>query len=303
MAVPDFQSWFLPLLRRLEDGAIHEMPQLYELLADDLGVSKEDRGEILPSGKQFTYRNRIAWAKTYLKKAGLLESPGRAQVRITPAGMRLLADPPPVLNVSFLRTIPSFLEFHTHNRARPTSEAREDNGEEGETPEEALERIHRNLGRQLVDDLLERIRGAPPEFFERLVLDLLLTMGYGGSREDAGQRVGRSGDGGIDGLINEDPLGLDTVCIQAKRWEAPVGRPTVQAFAGSLEGFRAKKGVLITTSSFTQDALRYVEQIEKRIVLIGGERLAELMVLHNVAVSPTATFQIKRIDADYFDSE
>ena len=202
------------------------------------------------------------------------------------------------------------LEFHTTTptprdggkRRGANQDDGQDDGEEV-TPEEALARIHRRLQKQLSQDLLERVKRAPPEFFERLVLDLLLKMGYGDFRDDAARHAGRSGDGGIDGLINEDPLGLDVVCVQAKRWENPVGRPTVQAFAGSLEGVRARKGVLMTTSSFTVDAKAYVQQIEKRIVLMDGERLAELLVMHNVAVSTVGTFEIKRIDTDYFEGE
>lgn len=302
MSVPDFQTWFLPIIKRVADGEIHEMPTLYEQLADDLDLSGDDRAEVLPSGSQFTYRNRIAWARTYLKKAGLLEAPGRSKIRITELGKSVLANPPEKLNVSFLKKFPAFLEFHT---AQPKAKKQDDEegGDDEETPEEILDRVHRELSNQLVGELLDRIKAAPPEFFERLVVDLLLRMGYGGSREDAGKTVGKSGDGGIDGIINEDPLGLDTVCIQAKRWEGTVGRPVVQAFAGSLEGFRAKKGVLITTSSFSQDAVNYAQQIEKRIVLLDGARLARLMVQHNLGVSAVATYDLKKIDSDYFEDE
>lgn len=303
MSVPNFQIWFLPLLRQLEDGEVHDMPTLYEELADDLKLSAEDRGEVLPSGKQFTYRNRIGWARTYLKKAGLVESPGRGKVRIAELGLTVLADPPERLNVSFLRQFPTFLEFHAAQAKPKKAEDAADGGGDDETPEEALERVHSGLSSQVSEELLDRIKAAPPEFFERLVVDLLLRMGYGGSREDAGRTVGKSGDGGIDGIINEDPLGLDTVCIQAKRWEGTVGRPVVQAFAGSLEGFRAKKGVLITTSSFSQEAVNYAQQIEKRIILIDGPRLARLMVQHNLGVSTVATYELKRIDSDYFEDE
>lgn len=303
MTVPDFQSWFLPLLRRIGDGEVHEMSALYEQLADDLKLSPDDRAEVLPSGKQFTYRNRIAWARTYLKKAGLLESPGRGQVRITARGREVLANPPDEFNVRFLKRYPSFAEFHAPSPKSEQDVSRAERDEEDETPEEALGRIYRGIRTQLAEELLERIRGAPSEFFERLVVDLLLRMGYGGSREDAGHRVGKSGDGGIDGIINEDPLGLDTVCIQAKRWEGTVNRPVVQAFAGSLEGYRAKKGVLITTSEFSQGAKDYAAQIEKRIVLIDGARLASLMIQHDLAVSTVATYELKRVDSDYFDDE
>ena len=303
MSVPSFQSWFRPLLERISDGEIHEMSSLYEQLADDMGLSQDDRAEMLPSGKQFTYRNRIAWARTYLKKAGLLESPGRGEVRITERGKKVIADPPEKLNVRFLKRFPSFVEFHAPSSDAEESQSKVDDDDDGETPEEALGRLYRGIRAELAAELLDRIRTAPPEFFERLVVDLLLKMGYGGSREDAGHRVGKSGDGGIDGIIDEDPLGLEKVCIQAKRWENTVNRPVVQAFAGSLEGYRAKKGVLITTSNFSQGAIEYAAQIEKRIVLIDGTKLASLMIQYDLAVSTVATYELKRVDSDYFDDE
>lgn len=302
MAVPDFQSWFLPLLSAVADGQTHRMSELYEKLADEKGLTADDRAEQLPSGKQFTYRNRIGWARTYLQKAGLLEAPGKGMVRITDAGQDVLAKPPAKLNVGFLKRYPEFLEFHTGTGTTASGKAlKVEESLNNETPQETFERIHKALSSQLEEELLTHIKAAPPEFFERLVVDLLLLMGYGGSRDDAGQTVGKSGDGGIDGIINEDPLGLDTVCLQAKRWEGTVGRPVVQAFAGSLEGFRAKKGVLITTSTFSADAIAFARQIEKRIVLIDGKRLAKLMVQHNLGVSTTATYDLKKVDSDYFE--
>ncbi len=302
MPVPDFQSWFLPLLKRIADGALHKMPDLYEELANDLGLSEADRSEVLPSGKQVTYQNRVGWARTYLKKAGLLESPGRALCRITPRGLDVLASKPARINIRVLEQYPEFVDFH---RAAPKQVGaptpKQAISESDETPEETLERVHQGIKTQLVQELLERIKTAPSNFFERLVVELLLRMGYGGSREDAGRTVGRSGDGGIDGIINEDRLGLDVIYLQAKRWEATVGRPVVQAFIGSLEGFRAKKGVLMTTSTFSGEARTFVGQIEKKIVLIDGEQLANLMVEHNLGVSTTTTYEIKKIDSDYFD--
>lgn len=304
MAVPDFQAWFLPLLKRVQDGEVHQMPVLYEHLAADMGLSADDRAEVLPSGKQFTFRNRIGWARTYLKKAGLLTSPGRSKIQITELGKEVLHDPPEKLNVAYLKRFPSFVEFHSAPPKPKVTGTGDDFALDDEaTPEETLERVHRGLSKQIEAELLDQMKSAPPEFFERLVVDLLVKMGYGGSREDAGQTVGKSGDGGVDGIINEDPLGLDTVCIQAKRWENTVGRPVIQAFAGSLEGFRAKKGVLITTSSFSKDALDYVKQIEKRIILIDGERLARLMVQHDLGVSTVAAYELKKIDSDYFEDD
>jgi restriction system protein len=298
MAVPDFQTWFLPLLKRIADGQIHEMPDLYDQLANDLGLSEQDRTERLKTGK-YVHENRISWARTYLKKARLLDSPGRGQVIITDRGKHVLLQSPAKINVKFLKQFPEFLEFAT---TRPESIAgvSPHPASTEETPQDTLERVQRQLNAELATELVERLKKGSPSFFERMVVDLLLRMGYGGSREDAGKTIGRSGDGGLDGVINEDQLGLDVVYIQAKRWENSVGRPIVQAFAGSLEGARARKGVMITTSSFTNDARSYVRQIEKRIVLIDGAHLASLMIQHNVGVALEATYEVKRVDLDYF---
>jgi len=276
------------------------MSDLYEQLADDKDLLADDRAELLKSGTQYVYQNRIGWARTYLKKAGLVEAPGRGLVKITQRGRDILNSPPPKLNVKFLRQYPEFVEFHTyHPPTTPENDTSADSAVE-ETPQDALERAQAELRQQLAEDLLERVMKSPPSFFERLVVDLLLRMGYGGSREDAGRTIGKAGDGGVDGVINEDRLGLDVIYIQAKRWEKPVGRPLVQAFAGSLEGVRAKKGVMITTSSYSADAHAYVLHIEKRIVLIDGATLAALMIEHNVGVSLEATYDVKRLDLDYF---
>lgn len=304
MAVPGFQTWFLPLLQRISDGNEHTMATLYVSLANDMGLTDEDRSLLLKSGSQTVYENRIGWARTYLKKAGLLESTGRGVIRITERGRAIVRNPPPNLNVSYLKQIPEFAEFHTYRPgAAVPAEAQEvllPEDVEEETPQDTLERVYAELERQLAEEVIERVKQSPPSFFERLVVDLLLAMGYGGSREDAGKTLGKSGDGGIDGVINEDRLGLDVIYIQAKRWEGSVGRPVVQAFAGSLEGVRARKGVLITTSGFTADANAYVRQIEKKIVLIDGKMLAALMIQHNVGVGVEAVYQVKKLDSDYF---
>lgn len=299
MSVPDFQSWFLPFLKRVSDGKTHGMSELYQALAVDLALSSEDRAQILKSGTQLVFENRIGWARTYLKKAGLIESPSRGFVQITERGKSVLAKLPAKLNVKFLRQFPEFLEFHT-NKPDTTAVRTPVVEPSEESPLDTLERVHSELEQQLAEEILDRVKKAPPSFFERLVVDLLLAMGYGGSREDAGRTIGKSGDGGIDGVINEDRLGLDVIYIQAKRWEQGVGRPVVQAFAGSLEGVRARKGVLITTSSFSSDARQYVLQIEKKIVLIDGATLASLMIQHNVGVGVEAVYQVKKLDSDYF---
>ena len=302
MAVPDFQTWFMPLLKRISDGQEHIMSAVYEELANDLKLTEEDRSQLLKSGSQTVYENRIGWARTYLKKAGFLEAPSRGVIRITDRGLSVLKSPPEKLNVSYLRQFPEFLAFHTYKpeAVEPNANVAQVAREPEESPQDTLERVYGELEQQLAEDVLERVKQAPPSFFERLVVDLLLAMGYGGSREDAGKTIGKSGDGGIDGVVNEDRLGLDVIYIQAKRWEVSVGRPVVQAFAGSLEGVRARKGVLITTSFFTSEAKAYVKNIEKKIVLIDGRTLSELMIQHNVGVGVEAVYQVKKIDADYF---
>lgn len=302
MAVPDFQTWFMPLLKRISDGKEHVMSTLYEELANDMNLTEDDRGQLLKSGAQTVYENRIGWARTYLKKAGLLEAPSRGVIRITDRGLSVVKKPPAKLNIPYLRQFPEFLAFHTYKTevSTPSTNVAEVTNDSIESPQDTLERVYGALEQQLAEDVLERVKQAPPSFFERLVVDLLLAMGYGGSREDAGKTIGKSGDGGIDGVINEDRLGLDVIYIQAKRWEGSVGRPVVQAFAGSLEGVRAKKGVLITTSSFTTEANTYVKNIEKKIVLIDGRMLSELMIQHNVGVGVEVVYEIKKIDADYF---
>lgn len=233
-----------------------------------------------------------------MTKAGLLETTGRARFRITERGLSVLQNNPTVINNDFLSRFPEFLQFRAIRRT-----TRRDYNEPAGTPEETLEASYQNLRGELVQELLERVKGCTPSFFENLVVDLLVAMGYGGSKKDAGQAIGRTRDGGIDGIIKEDKLGLDVVFIQAKRWDGTVGRPVVQAFAGSLEGQRARKGVLITTSQFSPDAVDYVGRIEKKIVLIDGEELCQLMIDHGVGVTEVARYVVKKIDSDYFGDE
>jgi restriction system protein len=262
-------------------------------------LSDEDRSRFLPSGQQTVIANRVGWAKTYLKKAGLLDNPRRGIVRITRPGIDVLARKPGRIDSEFLTQFPVFLEYK--ERAKPPDSP--PSVLEALTPEESLASSYQSLRSALADELLERVKGCSPGFFERLVVELLVAMGYGGSLADAGQVVGRVGDGGIDGIIKEDKLGLDFVCIQAKRWENTVSRPEVQKFSGSMDGFRASKGVMITTSSFSKDAQQYVETIGRRIVLIDGPKLAELMIDHDIGVTTTRTYRIKRTDADYFEED
>ncbi|HVL23477.1 MAG TPA: restriction endonuclease [Thermomicrobiales bacterium] len=293
----------LPLLR-LVGGREEMTTSAYcEALANEFRLSAEDRAALLPSGRQAVYINRATWACTYLVKAGLLERPARGRVRITARGREVLNNSPERVDIAFLGQFQQFEDFRT---ARPSDppEPTNPNGATAElSPDERLLQSYHQLRTSIAEDLLERIKAAPPAFFEQLVVDLLVAMGYGGSHEDAGQAIGKSGDGGIDGIIKEDRLGLDFVYIQAKRWENVVGRPQIQGFAGSLEGQRARKGVFITTSGFTNGAREYVTFIEKRIVLIDGQQLAELMLDYGIGVTETATYKVQRIDLDYFGEE
>ena len=304
MTVPDYQSVMLPLLKVLGDGQEHSLHEVIETLAEGFELTDEERRELLPSGRQAKFDNRVAWARTYMKKAGLLESTGRGKFRINDRGLAVLRENPPEINVKFLEQFPEFLEFRDGASKDVNTDTENDTADKTKTPEEVLETSYQNLRKDLAQDLLDRIMGCSPEFFERLVVDLLVAMGYGGSRKDAGEAVGRSGDGGIDGIIKEDKLGLDAVYIQAKRWEGTVGRPTVQAFAGSLMGNRAGKGVMITTSQFSKDAKDYVRSIQQpKIVLIDGEQLAQFMIDHDIGVADVATYRVKRVDLEYFGEE
>ena len=268
-------------------------------LATHFRLSDQERSQLLPSGRQPTFDNRVAWALTYLSKAGLLERTGRGRFQITQRGVDLLAESPTTIDYKFLMRYPEFQEFRLASVAKPS----EGSAAEAQTPEESLETSFQTLKRSLAQELLDRVKKCPPRFFEQLVVDLLVAMGYGGSRQDAGHAVGRTGDGGIDGIIKEDRLGLDVVYLQAKRWQGSVGSSVVREFAGSLEGHRAQKGVLITTSEFTKDAREFVERVGKKIILIDGQELTNLMVDFNVGVTPLATYEIKRLDLDYFPED
>lgn len=305
MAIPDYQTLMLPILQLASDQKEHKFREAVETLAEEFCLSKEDRNEFLPSGGQLVFHNRVGWARSYLKQAGLLESPKRGYFKITEQGLKLLAENPPKINVSVLERYSEFLEFRNRKKEKSTSNEKGDVIEvpSSETPEDALAGAYRTLRKNLEDEILISVMDSSSSFFERLVVDLLVRMGYGGSRQDAGRALGKSGDGGIDGIINEDRLGLDVIYIQAKRWDGTVGRPEIQKFAGALQGKRARKGVFITTSNFSKEAVEYASMIESKIILIDGERLATLMVEHNVGVSTIGQYEVKKLDSDYFDEE
>ena len=300
MPIPDYQALLLPVLRFLEDGEEHSLRETIDSLSGSLRLSEEEKRELLPSGRQPVFDNRVGWARTYLKKAGLLEPTRRGSFRITGSGRSVLASKPARLDVKFLEQFPEFQEFKAIRRPEKQIGDQETEKETRSTPEEALEEAYATLRSSLASDLLTQIKRSPPSLFEQLVIDLLVKMGYGGSRQDAGQVIGKSGDEGIDGIIKEDRLGLDTIYIQAKRWENTVGRPEIQKFAGALQGQRSKKGILLTTANFTREAMEFASRIDTKVILIDGQKLAELLIDFDVGVTTITTYKLKTIDSDYF---
>ena len=303
MSVPDFQSFMLPLLSSLSDGQVRKLGDLAARMADHFDLTPEDRAEPLPSGRKLTYYDRAGWAATYMMKAGLLQRPKRGYYEIADRGRDVLASPPPKITVSFLEQYPEFVKFRERS-GKPTRSQSVTESEDLKTPEETFEQGYEQLRSELAAEILQTIQNGTPAFFERLVVDVLVKMGYGGTRRDAGRAIGGSSDGGIDGIINEDRLGLDVIYIQAKKWDGnTIGRPEIQKFAGALQGRRARKGIFITTSSFTSGAREYVASIDSKIILIDGEQLTQYMIDFDVGVAPVATYHLKRLDSDYFEEE
>jgi len=301
--IPDFQSIMLPLLQFTSDGKDHLMREVTQGLADHFDLTEEERRQLLPSGQQTIISNRVAWAKAHMKMAGLIENPVRGYIRISQAGRELLEKKLQRVDLRVLRQYPSYLEFAKKSQS-PDRAGDENHEDQAKTPREVIDSAYKTLRAALAKELLEKVHTSSPQFFEEIVVRLLVAMGYGGSLADAGQRIGRTGDGGVDGIIKEDRLGLDVVCIQAKRWGSTVGRPVVQAFVGSMEMYRARKGVLLTTSAFSSDAEDYVNRIEsKKVVLIDGETLSELMIDYNIGVAVAETYLVKKVDLDFFNEE
>ena len=309
MPIPDYQTLMRPLLELAADDHEYKVSDVAVLLADHYALTESQRTAMLPSGTQTVFSNRVGWARSYLKQAGALRSTRRGYFVITERGKQLLKQCPQHIRLNNLAQFPEFQPFKNRRRA-----VKADNGREtgqmldmdadiifDDTPEDILASAYRLLRQNLEQDVLDTVKEASPAFFEKLVVDLLVKMGYGGNRQDAGRAIGKSGDGGIDGIINEDRLGLDVIYLQAKRWEATVGRPEIQKFAGALQGQRAKKGIFITTSNFTRDAKEYARIIDTRIILIDGEKLAALMVEYNVGVSVVERYEVKKVDTDYFE--
>jgi restriction system protein len=303
MPIPDFQSTMRPLLEVLSDGKEWRMRDVTEAMATRFRLSPQERAEMLPSGTQTLFSNRVAWAKTHLKAAGLLLNPNRGKVTLSDEGKRVLATYQDAINCRFLRQYPSYLELVGRSRSDDEVEDAVDGTEPDQTPLELMDESFHALRRATADELLVKLRECSPGFFEKVVVKLLQAMGYGGVSGEA-LVTGRSGDAGIDGIIKEDKLGLDVVCIQAKRWEGTVGRPVIQGFVGSMDFVRARKGVILTTSQFSREAVDFVDRIEgKKVVLIDGPQLADLMIDHNVGVLLTKSYELKEVSNDFFDED
>ena len=301
--IPNYQVLMLPLLKAVKDQKEYKLNDIVDILANEFKLSEEERKELLPSGQSFLFGNRVGWARTYLKKAGLLDSPKRGYLIITQRGLDVLKQKPKEVNVALLQQFSEFLEFQSSKRDDNTTENTIIQSESIQTPEEILENSYQDIRKSLAQELLDKITKLSPSFFERLVVELLVKMGYGGSMKDAGRAIGKSGDEGIDGTIKEDKLGLDIIYIQAKRWQPGnvVGRPEIHKFVGALAGQGAKKGIFITTSTFTKDALEFVPRNETKIGLIDGYLLAQLMIDYNLGVATQQVYEIKKIDSDYFE--
>jgi restriction system protein len=305
MSVPGFQDLMLPLLQLAADKKEHTLAASREELAKKLGLTDEDVAQLLPSGRQTVFANRVAWCKVYMTRAGLFSSVKRGHFQITERGLSVLAEKPARVDIKFLDRFPEFVEFRTKKDHADDTTSDDEATESAATPEETLESAYQRIRRDLAAELLDRVKKSSPAFFEQLVVTLLLRMGYGGSRQDAGKAIGRSGDEGIDGVIHEDRLGLDVIYIQAKRWDGKVkvGRPDIQKFVGALHGKRARKGVFLTTSEYSPDARDYAAGIDSKVALIDGHQLAELMIDFDLGVSSATSYTVKKIDSDFFGEE
>jgi len=302
--IPDFQSIMLPLLEITGDKKEHTIQEIRDSLAKNFSLTEEERSKLLSKSKQKMFANRVGWARTYLKKAELLVYEPKGYFKITERGLKVLGEKPSKINVKYLKRFPELLEFIKPPKKKVHPKDKDiELILEKKTPEDLLEIGYEKCQEKLLSDLLEKIKQCSPEFFEKLVVELLVGMGYGGSFEDAGKAIGKSGDEGIDGIIKEDRLGLDVIYVQAKRWTNPVGRPDIQKFAGALLGKKAKRGIFITNSTFSEHAIEYARNVENKIILIDGEQLTRYMVENGIGVSETASYKINKIDLDYFTEE
>jgi len=300
--IPDFQSTMLPILKSLSDNEIRDSKELREFMIKYFNISDEEQKVKTPTGQQILIYNRIAWAISYLKMAELITSPERAKYQISELGKKILKDPPEKISIKFLKTLPNFSKNRNPNKDSHISEEDEDIIIE-KTPDEIIALGFSQINNELSNILMSQIKNCSPYFFEKIVIDLLLKMGYGGSDIDNGEVTSKAGDEGIDGIIKEDKLGLDKIYIQAKKWENTIGRPEIQKFVGALHGKRAKKGIFITTSNYSKEALDYANNLDVVIVLIDGNKLTSLMIENDIGVTVKNTLKIRRIDMDYFIEE
>lgn len=301
MPIPNYQTVMLPLLKFASDQKEHSIRDAIEHITNLFELTDLERNELLPSGQQAVIDNRVGWARTYLKKAGLLQSTKRSYFQISELGLSVISDNPKDINVKFLEKFPSFIEFRKRKDTEQGFEELEDSSTQ--TPQELIEDNYQKMRKDLSQELIEQVKICSPRFFEKLVVELLLKMGYGGSLKDAGKAIGKSGDNGIDGIIKEDKLGLDFIYIQAKRWANSVGAPHIREFVGSLAGQNANKGVFITISEFTKEAQEFVNKIPQKVILVDGETLAQFMIDNDVGVSSLICYEIKKVDSDYFIEE
>tara|TARA_B110000003_G_C16509893_1_gene480771 strand:+ start:39 stop:944 length:906 start_codon:yes stop_codon:yes gene_type:complete len=297
--IPDYESIMLPLLDLLSDNEVHTLNECHNKLAIHFNLTDEEIRQLLPSGKQPTFRNRLGWARTYMQKAGLVESPKRANYKITDRGLAIMSKNLNKIDGSVLKEFPEFIDFQSKKNPN-LSPIANTNLTQKDSPEEEIEYAYEKLKNDTGIELLNTIKSCSPDFFERLVIDLLISMGYGGSRKDAGEAMGKSGDGGIDGIIKEDKLGLDVIYLQAKRWENTVPIKEIRDFTGALASKKARKGIFITTSNFPKSAYEFITQVDYKIILIDGELLTELMFEYNLGVTVENTYTVKSIDSDYF---
>lgn len=304
MAVPDFQTLMLPVLEIFKDSKEHNVEEIRNIISRNFKLSEEDLNQLLPSRTSKLFHNRVAWSIAHLKMADLIKSTKRSFYQITNDGLNILEKKHNRIDLSVLKTITAYSEKRNTWGKNETSDEESDTIEKiVKTPDELIEEGYEKIKFEVSDEIIRTIKSCSPHFFEKLVLDVLIKLGYGGSNIEQAKLLGKSGDDGVDGLINEDKLGLDVIYVQAKRWEGQVGQPEIQKFAGALQGQRAKKGIFITTSTFSKPALDYVEKIENRIILVDGKKLAELMIDNDVGVSTKKIYAVKKIDSDYFAEE
>lgn len=304
MAVPTYEDLMLPLLKCLKDVDEAHLSDCLDPIANEMGLSHQDREELLPTGKHTRFGNRVYWAKLYLSKAGLIESTRRGYFRLSSEGVLFLEQSPKVVNNDALTQFPEFIKWQEKSREGDTTQsASRSEVLSYSTPDEVLRQAHKSITDALSIELLDRIRKSPPAFFERLLIDLLIAMGYGGSSEDAGRAIGQSGDGGVDGVIDQDPLGVDQIYVQAKRYAESnnIGASAIRDFFGALSLKKAHKGIFVTTSSFSSAAVQTARDLGTRIVLIDGLQLAKLMIRYNVGCRDEEILHLKKIDEDFFE--